>query len=122
MSFDWSGYLECAESLARSPDEASKRSAVSRAYYAAFNVVRVYLRLIPPKTGDAHRYVWEEAAKDRRREIQQIAKKGDRLKQRRRNADYDGHTTDNEWLLKDTLDQARKILETISRLRDSGRT
>lgn len=31
--FDWSGYLDLALELQKRPDEASLRSAISRAYY-----------------------------------------------------------------------------------------
>jgi hypothetical protein len=41
MSFDWADYLKLAEALARDPNapgpaEASLRTAISRAYYAAY--------------------------------------------------------------------------------------
>lgn len=49
MSFDWSGYLDVAKELASvaltsANKEAKLRSAISRAYYAAFILARNYLR------------------------------------------------------------------------------
>jgi len=46
MSFDWTHFLDVARDLADNSDldtEARLRSAVSRAYYAAFNHARTYL-------------------------------------------------------------------------------
>jgi len=37
MPFDWNEYLALARRLAAAGDEASKRSAISRAYYFVFN-------------------------------------------------------------------------------------
>jgi uncharacterized protein (UPF0332 family) len=49
MSFDWSEYLNLAWELAGRPKKASNqeaklRSAISRAYYAAYRTARNYLR------------------------------------------------------------------------------
>jgi hypothetical protein len=42
--FDWSRYLDLADELARRvSDEAAERSAISRAYYAAFGMSRRHL-------------------------------------------------------------------------------
>lgn len=47
MIFQWQDYLELAKRLVNedSPNEASLRSAVSRAYYAAFNIAAQVLML-----------------------------------------------------------------------------
>ena len=49
MTFDWAEYLNVAGELAAIPfrpsiAEAKQRSAISRAYYAAFGKARVHLR------------------------------------------------------------------------------
>ena len=41
MSFDWKTYHQLAKKLLEENNEAAYRSAVSRAYYAAFNVLRL---------------------------------------------------------------------------------
>ncbi len=38
MPFDWNEFLSLAQQLATSKDEASKRTAISRAYYCVSNV------------------------------------------------------------------------------------
>jgi muconolactone delta-isomerase len=59
--FDWIKFLDLAEDLAtRADDEAASRSAISRAYYAAFHIGRDHLARsgIPPDRGrNAHHQV-----------------------------------------------------------------
>ena len=62
MAFDWSGYLAVARFLASGeghpPEEAARRSAVSRAYYAAFGSALRYaannLRFDPSYKAEDH--------------------------------------------------------------------
>ncbi|MGQ9626069.1 MAG: hypothetical protein ACUVV0_04085 [Anaerolineae bacterium] len=70
MSFNWADFLTLAEALLRDPnspgpEEASLRSAISRAYYAAFRVTRNFGRdrgeFIPTGTGQDHRIVQNHA-------------------------------------------------------------
>jgi uncharacterized protein (UPF0332 family) len=54
-------FLAVAQRLAQGSDEADWRSAISRAYYAAFHVGRELLRQLgfdPPRSEAAHAYVW----------------------------------------------------------------
>lgn len=61
MTFHWSEYLDLARELAQQPtDEAKLRSAISRAYYAAFIKSRNFLQQreglnIP--TENTHKYI-----------------------------------------------------------------
>lgn len=92
MSFDWSNYLHLAKSLSTALDEASQRSSISRAYYAAFNIARQYVMQNHPgadipNDGRAHEKVWQELKKGVRQE-KAAAVNGERLKQSRGNADY----------------------------------
>ena len=62
MRFDWTEFLRLAVDLAgRTTDEAARRSAVSRGYYAAFGVARDFavreLHFIPTGRADDHRKV-----------------------------------------------------------------
>jgi len=87
--FDWTGYLDLAESLAGlAGDEAAQRSAISRAYYAAFHRGRDFLdRKTPtvPRDGSAHVEVRNRLAVDSRGVAQDLR----RLHGWRKNADYD---------------------------------
>lgn len=117
MSFDWATFLACAETLAQAPDEAAKRSAISRAYYATYNVVRVFLRVTPPPGSDSHKLVWDTAMRDPRKEVQSLGRKGERLKTRRRSADYEPTFNDLGWNTSDTLEVARRIIEAVETLK-----
>jgi uncharacterized protein (UPF0332 family) len=93
MSFDWNHFLDVAKTLAKAPDEASQRSAISRAYYAAFNTAKRYLAharsdLRIPRHGDAHELVWATLREGSRQEMSAGAH-GFRLKKQRKIADYD---------------------------------
>lgn len=66
MSFDWTQYLFLAQELTKgsassSNHEAMLRSAISRAYYAAFcsarNFLRDHKKKVIPLTAEAHRIV-----------------------------------------------------------------
>lgn len=87
--FDWTSYLDLADSLARQGgDEAAARSAISRAYYAAFHRGRNFLdRTAPavPRDGSAHVEVRNRLAPHSRGIAQDLR----RLHGWRKNADYD---------------------------------
>ena len=120
MSFDWKTFLACAETLAKAQDEAAKRSAISRAYYAAYNVVRVFLQVIPPPNSDSHAHVWNAALSDSRREVQTLGTKGNRLKKRRRSADYEPSFDSLEFFTKESLEVARAMIEAVETLKKDG--
>jgi uncharacterized protein (UPF0332 family) len=91
--FDWSEYLIFAKEIQETrQDEAALRSAVSRAYYAAFHHARAYCAAngidIPESTDNtSHKVVW-----DRLQNISRTVKgaylNGTRLKRKRHDADY----------------------------------
>jgi uncharacterized protein (UPF0332 family) len=93
MTFDWTKYLILAKELSeRANDEASLRSAISRAYYAAFCTARN--RLLQegeeiPRTGEAHNLVWEKYRESAHRGRKKIGVIGDRLRRSRNIADYE---------------------------------
>ncbi len=107
MKFDWSGYFDLANELAliNTSDsakirEAKLRSAISRAYYAAFCLARNYLRdyLNDPRLSKAriddfneHQYVAEEFKifDSRNKKMIEIGKNLSRLRALRNKADYD---------------------------------
>ncbi len=60
-SFDWSGYLKLAEELGNRPDEASLRSALSRAYYYVYHLAlnRAEANRFQPLQGEGtHTQLW----------------------------------------------------------------
>jgi len=89
--FDWQDFLRLANELALKGDEASKRTAIGRAYYFAFNVAFARAQLtagkIPPGE-NSHRWCWERYASASDKRCHRIFLLGDRMKRNRINADY----------------------------------
>jgi uncharacterized protein (UPF0332 family) len=85
---DWFSYFDLAQEWAENENEAYKRSAVSRAYYAMFCTARDALGddFNPPKCGSSHLYLWEKYKENA--ELRRIGVLGDRLKKYRVRADY----------------------------------
>lgn len=90
--FEWRDYLTLAERLVKSQDEASARTAVSRAYYAAFHTARRYvIQKYPdfkmPADGAGHEAVWNRLDSPSRSE-KSARCAGMDLKYKRHAADY----------------------------------
>ena len=92
MPFDWLEFLRLAQTLAANGDEASKRTAISRAYYFIFNLA--YTRaehncgpkpMGPPGT---HAWCWQKYSSNLDAACHALGVEGDRLKRLRHAADY----------------------------------
>ena len=113
--FDWGGFLALAEELALRQDEASKRTAISRAYYCVFHHALVLVEsesMAIPKTGAAHDAVWDILMKagGRRR---QIGDSGRGLRTMRRIADYEPVLWRLDWTTATALVQARWAMKLL---------
>lgn len=121
MVFDWSQYLVLAEALATQPDnEAALRSAVSRAYYAAFCSAREYLLNTnmlfgrrPRRPRLSHRAVWHTYQRDVDR---RIGMDGNRLRELRNLVDYEDVVPDLENAVRSALSTSRRILASLDEL------
>src|SRR4051812_32107702 len=85
-------FLDVADDLAAGLREADWRSAVSRAYYAAFHVGRRLLRrcgFVVPEAEQAHGYVWLRLANSGHPDIQLAGNNLATLRRVRNLADYD---------------------------------
>lgn len=98
MSFQWNKYLVLAQELAGKPvvgevsQEAKLRSAISRAYYAAFHTAQHYILSQPDRPlisgQDSHIAVCQWFQTSRYRHEKHIGNGLDRLRQYRIWADY----------------------------------
>jgi hypothetical protein len=91
--FDWPDYLVLARRLAEADDDASRRTAVSRAYYAAFHVARRHVErahpeVVLPRHGAIHDVVWTTLDRGTREERAAVHG-GRRLRHKRTVADYE---------------------------------
>lgn len=118
MPFNWTEYLVLARRLAMNPDVASKRSAISRAYYFVYNVASD--RLLGnggrfPGGESSHNWCWNKYQKTPDPGCMQLGLDGQRMKARREWADYkkgDKPRLADE--VERTLEEAREFQESIS--------
>jgi uncharacterized protein (UPF0332 family) len=85
-------FLEVADELAAGTREAEWRSAVSRAYYAAFHQTRNVLRQFGfsiPVANQAHAYLWLRLANSGQPDLKQAGADLNNLRSMRNRADYD---------------------------------
>jgi len=91
MPFDWSAYRAVAETLKNNADEASQRSAISRAYYCAYHQALNHLsehhKFQLSEDKPAHDQVWREFS-GKGLSYREIWNKGGKLKKLRVDADY----------------------------------
>jgi uncharacterized protein (UPF0332 family) len=123
MPFDWNNFLLLAEELAARADEASKRTAISRAYYFVFHLAfaRAELTAGPFQVGESsHRWCWDKYAntysKTRDKACNQLWLTGERIKRRRVKADYKQDLPRLEDEVRWTLEEAREFLINIRAL------
>ncbi len=118
MPFDWKEYLELAKDLAGQTNagyslEAKERSAVSRAYYAAFcharNYAKVKLRFIPTGTAKDHIRLRDHFKKVK----PQIASQLERLREWRNQCDYDDQVSNLGHLVRNALLTAESVVQKL---------
>ncbi len=118
--FDWAAFLDLAEKLAGEPDESCQRSAVSRAYYAAFCCARNKLRdnkeFTPTGRGKDHDKVWELFQNSNQKERRRIGCLGNGLKIKRGRVDYEDDVPDLAKIVARAPGDARKLLSDLQNL------
>lgn len=91
MPFDWNEYLRLARQLATAGDEASKRSAISRAYYFVFNIAFARAEATAgrfPGGETSHKWCWDRYEKTPDANCKLLGLDGTRMKRLRVKADY----------------------------------
>ena len=89
--FDWDDFLRLAVRQARSPKEATRRTAISRAYYAVYHAASAFIRrkgLHPAASRLTHEIVWKILTADPDPNRAAVGVRGDLLKKVRVDADY----------------------------------
>ncbi|HEY2480361.1 MAG TPA: hypothetical protein VGI17_16730 [Solirubrobacterales bacterium] len=121
---NWPDYLVLAKGLAEHPFEASRRSAVSRAYYAVFNSCRRWLEANVTSIDNrgAHEQVWEtfkraeHANEPTRSTWRLIGTLGDSLRSLRNQADYDEGVADLDLRAPYAVGSAERIYALLGEL------
>jgi len=114
-------YLDLARVLADQGDEASNRTAISRAYYAVFCSIRNRLKqqgtLPRVRRGRSrHRIVWDHLRASERTHEKLLGERGARLQNHRQRADYEDTLTDLPRMVETALLTAEQMLEGAKRL------
>jgi hypothetical protein len=120
----WANFIALAGDLAGPESEASRRSAVSRAYYGAFNVSRRWLEEggIPIENRRAHKQVWrafglaDRATPSTREKWQTVGDLGGALRALRNQADYADLVPGLDDGAADAVHAAERILELLPQL------
>ena len=89
---NWRDFLLLATRLAAAGTEADWRSAVSRAYYAAFHVARTLLagwNFVVPRADRAHQYLVFRLSNSGEPAVEQSGRDLETLRRLRNRADYD---------------------------------
>jgi uncharacterized protein (UPF0332 family) len=90
--FDWLGYYTLANELgARENDEASLRSAMSRAYYYVYHLAleRAHANGFTTTAGEAmHKQLWRNYSDSPEPNCRKLAEIAKRMKDKRERADY----------------------------------
>ncbi len=117
--FDWADYLTLAQELVtRRDDEAALRSAVSRAYYAAFCQARNLLSRDGVNTDDmrSHVALWTRYRVHSDPSYQLIGRQGDYIRRHRSEADYRDEFQELAPAAQETVLIAARLLESLRNL------
>jgi uncharacterized protein (UPF0332 family) len=113
--FQWADFIAVATALSTATDEASLRSSVSRAYYAAFHSARTYVRnqgAPLSRHGQIHQDVHDALVRGQRHEKSAAIHLG-RLKQARTAADYELSSTNWNQQASTCLRWAQAVLDLL---------
>lgn len=130
MVFNWREYLELAHKLKTIPstchDEVRWRSAISRAYYAAFNIASNYAQASLSrewslaeeecKEGETHKVVFLTFQKCTNKELKKVGLDLRKLRDLRVSSDYEGEFNPSERDLDKSLIYADDIVQKIDSL------
>lgn len=117
---NWRDFLPLATRLAAGATEADWRTAVSRAYYAAFHVARQLLadlNFAVPRADRAHQYLVFRLSNSGEPAVEQAGRDLDTLRRLRNRADYD----DAPPLTQSQATAAARLAEGITQALDAAR-
>jgi uncharacterized protein (UPF0332 family) len=121
MIFDWDKYAELAEELRQREDEAARRTAISRVYYAVYWKARKILEedgFILSYGDSSHKQIWRTYM-NKGRTRHGIGIQGDRLHEYRLKADYEHETEDFDDVVVKAFDAAGKTLAYLKQIQNN---
>jgi uncharacterized protein (UPF0332 family) len=113
-------FYQIATSLATSQKPGERRTAVGRAYYAAYNVAATFLRDLKvtiEKKPESHKKVQEFLSNSGDKEITEIAHKLETMRTMRNHADYDldNPTPENPQKVEINIALAKNFIKAIDK-------
>ena len=119
MSFNWKDYLTLAKTLSESTEDASLRTAISRAYYCVFNLSLYKAKsneFRPKDDAGSHDQLWGLYGRNNHRACGQLSALGGRMKRRRVLADYRLFYDDLAADAKETISDAEECITLLQSL------
>ena len=117
--FSWSDYLLLAEELGKRADEASLRTALSRAYYYVYHLALKRAKANNFKAipgGGDHIQLWRLFNGSPEPACQKLAQIAERLKEKRQRADYEPNFIRIEEEVPELLAEARDFAARLDKL------
>lgn len=113
--FNWNEYLNLATTLSGNQDEASQRTAISRAYYAVFHAATLHAK---PNgyTERNHGRLWKMYSADSDINARRISAMGNQMKKAREDADYASETPRVADLMTQQIANASTFLNVLAQV------
>jgi uncharacterized protein (UPF0332 family) len=122
MPFDWREFIKFSEELYNTKsDEASLRSAISRAYYGAFGSIRPYcierFKISSKNNHEIHRIVIEKLKSSSNSLEFSTGNFLSGLREDRNNADYDNRSSISKPLVNKAINNCKNVIANLELLR-----
>jgi uncharacterized protein (UPF0332 family) len=117
LAFNWSDYLTLANQLSSNPDQASQRSAISRAYYCIYH--KALERAVANGHMDQKSHIgnWDVYSRNSAdRDCRKLYDIGTRMKKERADADYDPNAPRIADRMNVQLNRANRFLARLAAL------
>ncbi len=122
MAFDWKEYIKFSEELYNSKtDEASLRSAISRAYYGAFGTIRPYcisrFNISSKSNPEIHRTIIEKLKTSGNKLEYSTGNILSSLRDDRNNADYSSQFNITKSYVNKAISNSRSVISNFETLK-----
>jgi uncharacterized protein (UPF0332 family) len=122
MAFDWKEFIKFSEELYDSRnDEASLRSAISRAYYGAFGAIRPYciykFQISAKSNHEIHRTIIDKLKSSSDRLEYSTGNFLSGLRDERNNADYDSSSSITKPNVNKAINVSKAVISNLENLR-----
>jgi len=114
--FEWESFLELAKEL-KNGDEAKKRTAVSRSYFALYGFALRhavgFLKFTPSQKAEDHKELRTHLKKQKNPNYQKVADYLDITRMWRNDCDYEDEVSNLDKLVENSIKYAEKGIETL---------